>query len=280
MAVQMLFELSKIKINYTSNKNFCSKNPTLIFLHGFTGCAEDWNEILPKLPSEFNKIAIDFPGFGLSEVPLNPKYYSQNFITQIILTLIRHLEIEKIILIGYSLGGRAALSFAVEFPYLLNGLILESTNPGLQTKLEREERIKKDSVLAHFIMQNPIEKFVEHWMNLEIFESQKKLSQKKLQKLKEKKLRLSKNGLINSLNEFGTGKMNPLWNKLKNISCPTLLITGKYDEKFSKINLQMVDNISNVKMIQVEKCGHNVHLEKPKVFVNLLIEFSKTILNL
>ena len=86
------------------------------------------------------------------------------------LELIKKFTKEKIILAGYSMGGRAALSFAVKHPEMLKGLILESASAGIKEKSLRSERVNSDEQLARYIEAHSLEEFVDFWMNIDLFD--------------------------------------------------------------------------------------------------------------
>ena len=90
--------------------------------------------------------------------------------------ILEQLAISKVHILGYSMGGRLALTFASLYPQCVRSLLLESTSPGLETEEERMERRKQDQQLANRILTNGMEAFVELWENISLFESQKKLS--------------------------------------------------------------------------------------------------------
>ena len=93
------------------------------------------------------------------------------------------LKIEKTDILGYSMGGRLALSFAILYPVFVRKLILESSSPGLITEQERANRRMQDRKLCDLIQKNGIEKFVEYWENIPLFSITKEssfISKKKL----------------------------------------------------------------------------------------------------
>ena len=206
---------------------------------------------------------------------MNEIYYTQDSLVEQINFVIEQLNVEKIILAGYSMGGRVALSFAARYPEKVKGLILESASTGISSEEVRQQRIKNDFELADFIQNNPIEKFVDHWMNFDLFKSQKSLPAKTLKNVRDNKLSNNKTGISNSLKGFSTGKMIPLINSIKNITSKTLLITGKLDQKFTSINSEMVNHFPAAEHKIVENAGHNVHLEKPGEFILLVNNFLK-----
>lgn len=269
----MKVEFEGISLNYEVLKKGGEDSFYIFFLHGFTGSSTDWNEIIENLPSGFNYTAIDLLGHGKSDSPEEVEHYTSEKIIYQLHHIIKNITRKKVILVGYSMGGRTALNYAIQHQDNLNGLILESATPGIEDNLVREERIKKDEELAQLIFNNPIEKFVEYWMNLEIFNTQRRFSDRKLEEIKKKKWMNKRIGLANSLIGFGTGSMSSLWKEISTLKIPVLLISGELDTKFIDINKRMSELIPNSELINVKNAGHNVHLEEPNVFCHLLKSF-------
>jgi len=262
-------------------KNFRRSNPGkpgIFFLHGFGGSSGDWEEIISLLDSDFQLIAIDLPGFGKSSKPDNTKFYQTKFLVQLISDISCRLKLTGVVLTGYSMGGRLALQFANKYPGKIKALILESSSPGLKTKLEQKVRRKYDADLISFIKNNTLIDFFTFWQNQPLFASQKNLPQKKqISTLKKKTRSNSKTGLSNSLRCFGQGEMKNLWCALPEIKIPTLLLSGSLDAKYTAIQNEMETLFPNSIHKIIEDAGHNLHLEKPKVFVNLIREFLQTL---
>jgi len=239
---------------------------TLIFLHGFTGSAKDWKKTAELIDDRFSKIAVDLIGHGKSDTPIEIDKYSASSKNSQLLDVMNHFTKGKVILLGYSMGGRAALSFAVNHPEKIKVLILESTSAGIEDPAEREERVKYDEELAEFIETNSVENFIDHWMNLEIFGTQKRFSNDLLQKLRMEKMQNSSIGLAQSLRGFGIGMMPYLGNKLSLLDFPVLLITGELDSKFTQINQELVNKFPSAHHQIIQNAGHNVHLEETGKF--------------
>ena len=261
----ILLNLGKIQRN--------NSGQYILFLHGFTGSLKDWTSITKGIDSRFNIAALDFIGHGESDSPEDESLYSTESIIEQIDLAINNITNEKIILAGYSMGGRAALSYAGKYQHKLKAMILESASPGITSENLRKERITADEELANFILENSIEKFIDYWMNIDLFKSQKSLPDEKLKIIHENKLKNNKVGLANSLNGFGSGKMPPLFENLKNINIKTLLISGELDEKFRNINFHMSRLLNSSKFIVIKGAGHNSHLEKEKEFIKVVNNF-------
>jgi len=266
-----------VNINFEYFNSFDQKRNTVLMLHGFTGSLDDWREIHGLLNPNFNYVGIDLVGHGKSDSPISVDKYSPQALSKQITGFLNTLSIEKVILCGYSMGGRAALSFAINHPNKIRGLILEATSAGIESEKDRSERIKIDEELADYIKSHNMEEFIDLWMNKEIFNTQRRFSNEKLKNIRKKKSLNSKIGLANSLRGFGTGRMDYHNRKYNQINCPVLLITGELDTKFTKINSMLKKKFKNVQHKKIKNAGHNTHLEEPKRFVETANKFLKSL---
>ncbi|HEX2984557.1 MAG TPA: 2-succinyl-6-hydroxy-2,4-cyclohexadiene-1-carboxylate synthase [Ignavibacteriales bacterium] len=269
-----------IKINDDININvevpersFTATSIPVIFLHGFSGSSRDWLQFFPSIDSNFAPFAIDLIGHGKSSSPKGPSYYTAESNNKHILEVLNILTISEAVFAGYSMGGRAALSFAAAHPGKVKGLFLESSSPGISDPNLKAERIASDNKLAEFIIKNGIEAFVDYWEEIPTFQSQKSLPKYLLLEQRRKRLDNNITGLSNSLQGFGTGTMPDLWGALPSFTFPGQLVTGSLDEKFTSINNKMASMLKHARHYAVQSAGHNVHLERPKLFLNLLNNF-------
>lgn len=267
-----------ISINVISESNSVSANKTpILFLHGFTGSCEDWSFFSTSLSSKYFPIAIDLPGHGKTTVPNNAENFSTKAYTDTINIVLNYFKISKVILVGYSMGGRVALSFASKNKEKVLGLILESSTAGIEEKRERAIRIKTDNELANKLLMGGIDSFVNYWLDLPFFRSLKSLDNNTYSEIILKKKLNSTQELANSLLEFSTGKMPSLWNHLCSLTIPTLLIVGSLDRKYVRINKEMNQLFPNSKLQIIDDCGHNTHIENRKEFIILVNTFLKNL---
>jgi 2-succinyl-6-hydroxy-2,4-cyclohexadiene-1-carboxylate synthase len=244
-----------------------------LFLHGFTGSSQEWKFILKRIGDGFIPFAVDIIGHGKSDSPDNEQLYTAESISKQIDTIITKLGFTKVIICGYSMGGRAALSYCSNYPDKVMGLILESTTPGIEEEPLRKKRIENDGLLIERIKRDGVEQFCRYWLNLPLFESLKSLPQEEFNNLLDLKSGNNPVGLSNSLKGFGTGTMPALWKGLWTVNFPVLLITGEYDDKFTGINEKVKLLIGNSIHKIIKDCGHNTHLEKPEEFINLVNKY-------
>lgn len=86
----------------------------LLLLHGALASKHQFDPILPLLPSDWNVHTMNFSGHGGRMIPLGGLNFER--FTKDILEYLEENKLERINLFGYSMGGYAALLFAMEYP--------------------------------------------------------------------------------------------------------------------------------------------------------------------
>lgn len=243
----------------------------LLLLHGFTGSTRNWQRVLPALTARYRVIMVDILGHGQTAVPTDPTRYTMPNVAADLIALLDHLEITGCHLLGYSMGGRLSLYLAVHYPNRWHSLILESSSPGLETAVERQERVTRDNALADRIERKGIVAFVDFWEGLGLFASQKRLETAVRQTLRQQRLQNNPKGLANSLRGMGTGQQPSLWPYLATIKMPVLLLVGSLDSKFVAINQKMQPLLPQAQLQIIPDVGHTIHLERPALFTTAVL---------
>ncbi len=107
------------------------KGIPVIFLHGAWNDSSQWVSVMESVAPDFHCLTPDLLGFGESE---NPNiHYSIDLQVECLAELIHVLKLEKVYLVGHSLGGWIAASFALKYPEQVHGMILIAPE-GVETK--------------------------------------------------------------------------------------------------------------------------------------------------
>lgn len=255
--------------------NVCGDGFPLVLLHGFTGDSTTWNSFIPAWGKHSKLIMPDLIGHGKTDSPVDLKYYSIQSVASDLANLLDQLQVEKVDLLGYSMGGRLALTFAFLYPDRVRKLILESSTAGLETKEEQEQRRKQDHQLANDIEEKGISTFISYWENIPLFQTQQSLPEETKQLIRTQRLANSTIGLANSLRGMGTGAQPSWWDQLVDIDIPVLFITGTLDEKFCRLADFMCRKVKKSQIVKVSGCGHAIHVEEPRKFDKIVSEFLK-----
>ena len=255
-------------ILYKYNKS--NEIPTL-FLHGFLGSNNSWDEIV-QLLSKYS-IILDIIGHNKNSFDeKNIDYSIDNWCCDLKTQLDKE-SIKLINLCGYSMGGRLAIIFAKRYPSLIKNLILESTTPGIISKEDKKIRLNTDLMLCDNIVSD-YKKFILDWEQLSIFKHQFKKNKNGF--INQRKIRLSHNPLqiSKSLKVFSQGKLPDCYSSLPEFSFPIHIITGRFDKKYTSIGKRM-DCLCKNSTHHLLDSGHNVHLEEPILYTQII----KKILN-
>ncbi|HJZ47466.1 MAG TPA: 2-succinyl-6-hydroxy-2,4-cyclohexadiene-1-carboxylate synthase [Roseiflexaceae bacterium] len=245
----------------------------LLLLHGFTGGAATWARFVDSFALQFRVIAPDLIGHGRSDPPPNAERYLMERCVADLLALLDALQIERVDVLGYSMGGRVALHLAAAARERVGALVLESSSPGIADAAERAARVAADEALAESIERDGLEAFVDRWEHLPLFASQAGLPLDVRARLHAQRLRNDPRGLANSLRGMGAGRQLPLWHQLADLDIPTLLIAGELDAKYRALAGMMMAELPNARMVIVPGTGHAIHLEQPQAFIGNVLEF-------
>ncbi len=248
------------------------EGPALLLLHGFTGSAETWRPLLPHLRG-FRTLAVDLPGHGLSDIPAAPETYTVEGCAADLLALLDALGVGRTAILGYSLGGRVALHLALALGERLWALVVESASPGIEDPQEREARARRDDELAHFLLREGVERFVDLWEAQPLFASQSRLPMTVREQVRQQRLSHSALGLAAALRSMSVGRQKPLWPRLSEVLAPTLVIVGALDQRYCDIGRRMALALPRGELAVVPGAGHAVHLERPLIFARIVRDF-------
>lgn len=262
----MFIEIENIKYHIEIK----GEGKPIICLHGFSEDISTWN--LLELHG-YKLILIDLIGHGKSDKPKDSKYYFLEIMLKHLNKLIYKLELKKYSMLGYSMGGRCALAYALTYPNEIDKLILESASYGEEKSLNRLKRRESDLNLAKSIEENGIEWFNQYWGSLSVFESQKSLPKSIINEINRRRLANISHALSNTLKGTGQGIFPCLKDKIIKLSMPILYISGEYDKKYQEVGKEFEELNINVKHMVINGCGHNTHIEDINGFVESLNKF-------
>ena len=233
-----------------------------VFVHGYLGSSEMWNFQKEFFSKHYRVIIPALPGFGESH---NVKSLdSINKMARQIIDLLDQKNIDKFNLIGHSMGGMIVQEITKLIGGRVNKLICFATGsigeiPGrFETIDETREKLKKDGIEFSF-SRVPKKWFVKGDKDKNYFLCKNAV--------KDVSLEAADNALFAMKNWRGK-------EDLKNIKNETLIIWGDKDTSY---NFDQVDtlkkNIKNSRLEIFKDCAHNVHLEQPDQFNNLVQKF-------
>jgi 2-succinyl-6-hydroxy-2,4-cyclohexadiene-1-carboxylate synthase len=231
----------------------------IVLAHGFTQTARSWSEIGNLIAARFTGAdirAVDLPGHGAASDLRGDLWDSA-----------RHLVDVggRGTYIGYSMGGRVALHAALLAPSSVERLVLIGATAGIDDPTERAARRESDERLADRIESIGVDAFVDEWLDNPLFAGLTPAND-----LRADRLTNTAVGLADSLRTIGTGTQEPLWDRLADIECPTLVLAGERDLKFTELGRRLAATLPHGDMVVVPGVGHSVHLEAPTATVDAI----------
>lgn len=255
--------LEGTKIHLYQSEN--DKEP-IIFLHGGMDNGLCWTPIAEELGIKYHVIMPDARGHGLTDTV--EEDWTYDAMADDVKVVIENLELNKVNLIGHSMGGNTGAKVAQKYPNMVKKLILEE--PGFA--IGEFSWIKK--AFYKFLMNTFLKLFLRGDVE-KIYRKGKKQnpkwSEQELEPWAESKVQFKNQNPRKSLKSL----TDPYdWEEIvKNILCPTLLITaqkGIIKDEFSKKILELNKNF---KWIKVEGAGHNIRRENTEDYLSAVYSF-------
>lgn len=246
--------------------------PPLVLLHGFSQASRCWAPVDTALAEDHDAVALDLPGHGGSS-GIRADLWST---ADLVAATLADLDTSRTgvhdhrgpggraTLLGYSMGGRVALHVALAHPELVGRLVLVGATPGIEDDDERAARRRSDDALADRIEAIGVPAFLDEWLALPLFAG---LSPDAAHRAEREANTAA--GLASSLRLTGTGTQAPLWDRLGELTMPTLLVTGEHDRKFTEEAQRMLPLLGGpAEHVVVPDAGHTAHLERPQAFLD------------
>lgn len=249
--------------------NILGEGKPFIFLHGFLGMSDNWKTLGTKFSENGYEVhLIDQRNHGRS---FHSDEFNYEVMVQDLKTYIDSHQLEDIILLGHSMGGKTAMLFAVEHPELLNKLIIADISPryypthhedilkglssldfdNIKSRGEAEDQLKpyiSDFGTRQFLLKNL------YW------ETKEKLA-----------LRMNLEALKENVNEVG--EPLPIHSKFDK---DTLFLRGDRSEYISLQDESLIKtHFPNASIVTISNAGHWLHAENPTEFYEAVIDFLK-----
>ena len=241
--------------------------PTVILLHGLGGDVTNWALTLPTLAKDYHVYAIDQIGFGKSDKP--PINYRIGTMVDFLNGFYKAASIPKATLVGNSLGGWIAASFALAHPDKVEKLVLVDA-AGYSPQRIGVPPITRTQ-LAPLNAATLAE--VKQVMSL-IFHNKALLTDAFVEKAFADKLKRGDGYTINQFTEMILRGDDYLDGQTKAIKAPTLVIWGREDGLTPlAMGEAYAQDIPGAQTAFIEKCGHVPQLECALPFHQALLKF-------
>jgi pimeloyl-ACP methyl ester carboxylesterase len=243
--------------------------PPILLLHGFDSSVLEFRRLLPLLAEQTQAWSVDLLGFGFTERPDNLEISTET-IRQHLYRFWETTIQQPVILVGASMGGAAAIDFALAFPKVVQKLVLIDS-----------AGYRSGPLLGKALIQP-----LGHWATEKFLRKpsvRQKISEKayfdttfaSLDAQRCAALHLDCPKWSKALISFTrSGGYRSLRSRLSQLQLPTLILWGASDRILGTKDAEGFHRaIPGSKLIWVPDCGHVPHLEKPDLIASAILEF-------
>jgi 4,5:9,10-diseco-3-hydroxy-5,9,17-trioxoandrosta-1(10),2-diene-4-oate hydrolase len=128
-----------------------SQGLDVVLIHGLGGCVEHWLPSFAPLSAQHRVYALDLPGHGLTDKPLDAPYTIE-FMAEFVRDFIKTLGIERAHIVGHSMGGAVSAQFTIRQPEMVHTLTLVSS-VGLGKQADIGTRVLTIPLLGELLMR-------------------------------------------------------------------------------------------------------------------------------
>ncbi|MGJ5641339.1 alpha/beta fold hydrolase [Formosa sp. S-31] len=249
--------------NINQSYEVTGEGNALLLLHGLGSTKQDWDLQVPVLSKDFKVVTVDLRGHGDTSKP--EEGYGVEYMTEDIRQLLEQLNIDKVSLVGFSMGGAVAFQFASDFPEWVDKLVIVNSGPdfnamgeiGEQLVAERTKSLNEYGMgpLAEQIATNMFPEKGQESMR-EAFET-----------------RCKKNDLNAYYQSFVTLMQWGLGDNIRKITAKTLVIASDMDYTPVAFKEAYVNKLQDAKLVVIENSRHGVVMDQAEVFNNELYKF-------
>lgn len=260
-----------------------------VVLHGFSGCGAAMADITGPLGEHLSVIAPDLTGHG-ANICAESRAYGIDGMADSVAARIAALDTAALDtaalaagrpaggagggchLIGYSMGGRVALTLAVRRPELVRSLTLVSASPGLADDEQRRARAELDDRRAEQLAADP-QGFFDDWLRQPLFAGLERLGADWRERSLALRLANDPAAMARALRLASPGRMRFISPQtLCRLTVPAAVVAGGNDHAYCRIAERLARVLPCARLTIVPGAGHAVHAEAPEAVVDAVLE--------
>ncbi len=236
----------------------------MALLHGLGDSAHSWNDFAQTMSADFRVLALDARGHGDSARAPTGHYRFEDHVSDLA-AFFDHLDLRDAVLVGHSVGGRYAWSYAVQHPDSVSALVIVDIDPDAHNP-------QTDADIAASLGGQ------RSWRNLDEVVEYLRIRQTHSgddSTLTQQAIALTKydsdtgftlKADIRTLTEY---ERPDIWNSWRQISCPVLLVRGRQSKLLdhrTAVRMREALPTGNMRLAEIDGGGHWFHMDFPGAF--------------
>jgi pimeloyl-ACP methyl ester carboxylesterase len=243
--------------------------PPLTMIMGLGCSSRQWKWMVPLLAESFKVITFDNRGVGRTDKP--DMEYTTGLFADDIAALLKTLGIDKTHIFGISVGGMIAQKYALNYPEMVDRLVLGCTMPNffhLPPATEDSQRMQESQLLSP---DQSVDVMMHLFLSEKFFAENPGLTAQLKEVMLTEKLEQGENALLLQL---AAGMNHDTLEQVKQITAPTLVITGDSDPMAPVKNSRfLAKQIPNSKLVELPGVRHAFWVEKWEESSKIITKF-------
>lgn len=259
--ISRMVQVGGVSVHYRESGGTASSPlPPLLLVHGWLGSSYDFFPLMQSLPSDARTIAVDLPGSGASQK--SGIDFSLDYYLKFLAEFLQLLGIDRIVLVGHSMGGELAVHFAARNPGLIDALVLIDPD-GLAGEEGLLGVLRRMGILVDlgFALNNRFAiRFATRW---NVFHNRDLVSREYIDSVAESSLTREGRRAQAAITKRVLGS-SPVDKILPSLHMPTLVIWGANDRVLApKWGPRFVEQMPNATLSPIPESGHLPQFEAP-----------------
>jgi pimeloyl-ACP methyl ester carboxylesterase len=246
--------------------------PPLVCVHGYTGSADAFNGFARHFRDRFHIVALDVRGHGESAWSPSGAYTYRDQAGDLA-AFVDHLGLGPFILLGTSMGGIIAMTYAMEHGQLLRALLVNDVGPDAEQGSQRITQMvgSRPDAFATLDAAMAYRREVSPIVAGRSIADQRELALGVLRQLPDGKWGWKMDpAYIRQRVERGAPVRPNLWPALAQLACPTLVVWGTTSDVLSEAQARrMVETLPKGELLEIPGVGHAPSLVEPASLAGL-----------
>jgi 3-oxoadipate enol-lactonase len=238
----------------------------VVLIHGYPFNRSLWGEQVAALSESYRVIAPDLRGFGETESSDGP--VTMNQMAQDVAHLLDHLEIERAVIGGLSMGGYVALAFYKQFPARVQALVLADTRAQADNEEAKQTRTQQAEKALSEGMAGIADAMLPKLLTPDTVSKRPEI----VKRVRDMMLKTKPEGAASAL--LGMAQRDDQTQLLSSISVPALILVGAEDAITPVADSEkMQQAIAGSSLVVIANAGHVSNLERTEQFNEALLDF-------
>ncbi len=252
-----------ISLDYSDTGN--NNTRVLLLLHGLGSTKQDWEFQIPAFSKEYRVVVPDLRGHGNSfQENLN---YGVDLMVKDVIKLLSELGLNKVIPIGFSMGGAVAFQLAYSYPDLVDKMVIVNSGPDFNAMGKLGEELL--DTRTTFLKTKGLKALAKE-IAYNMFPEPQQESLKN-----DFEIRCAANDFDAYYQSFVTLMNWGLGDKLRDIEAETLVVASDMDYSPVSFKEEYTGRMQNAQLKVIENSRHGLVLDQPSAFNKIVLDFLK-----